>query len=331
MTRFVRPVSAAGVIEPRAVEAAPVSPGHRRLARLVGAAGLVALTAALFWLLSDPSFRVSEQDVHIEGLHLADEGAVRDHLAGLERSPNVFRVRPSEIVSELRALPEVESAVATVTLPGDVSVRLRERAPIFVWSDGSRAWLVDRSGLLFALDASSADTGGIPGDTIAAGDAGAAPTSEGDAAIPSCPGGGAASRTPGTSVGVDADLPRVEDERLHAEPPDTGDCLSVTDLAVMRQLLSLTPDELGVPEETLRLRVDPFEGYVLASDSGWQAVFGHYTPTLQPPDVIPRQVQCLTWLLASVGRRLETTYLSVSAQGCGTFTEFGKAGGDPDA
>ena len=56
---------------------------------------------------------------------------------------------------------------------------------------------------------------------------------------------------------------------------------------------------------------DEIEGlekiYVIESDDrGWRALFGYYTPTLQPPEVIPRQVQCLRWLLASEERKLET-------------------------
>ncbi len=78
---------------------------------------MVVLTAMLYWLLTDASFRVTEASVSFEGLRHADEAAVRDHLSGLEREPNVFRVRASEIVDDLHALPEVASAAATVTLP----------------------------------------------------------------------------------------------------------------------------------------------------------------------------------------------------------------------
>ena len=59
-----------------------------------------------------------------------------------------------------------------------------------------------------------------------------------------------------------------------------------------------------------------------SEDRGWRALFGYYTPTLQPPEVIPRQVQCLQWLLASEERKLETVRLALSDETCGTFTKF---------
>jgi cell division septal protein FtsQ len=248
----------------------------------MGAIGMVTLTILLFWLLTDESFRVDVADVRIDGLRLTDETAVREHLGGLERSPNAFRIRASELVADLLALPEIASASATVTLPAQVAIALEEREPILAWSDGSRTWLVDREGTLFA-----------PGSLI-------------DPA--------------------DLELPAVEDARLADVAPTEGTRLPATDLAVMRQLLTLTPESLGSRAGTLRLRVDEHDGYVLQSDRGWQAIFGHYTPTLQPPEVVPRQVQCLSWLLASRERQLERVRLSPSEDGCGTFTEVGQTG-----
>jgi hypothetical protein len=243
---------------------------------------MVTLTLLLLWLLTDESFRIDEADVRIDGLRLADESAVREHLAGLERSPNAFRIRVSELVADLLALPEVASASATVTLPAQVAIAVEERVPILAWSDGSRTWLVDREGTLFA-----------PGSLI-------------------------------DPAGLE--LPVVEDARLPDVAPAEGTHLPATDLAVMRQLLTLTPESLGSRAGALQLRVDEHDGYVLHSDRGWQAIFGHYTPTLQPPEVVPRQVQCLAWLLASHERQLERVRLALSENGCGTFTEVGQAG-----
>jgi hypothetical protein len=149
---------------------------------------------------------------------------------------------------------------------------------------------------------------------------------------------GSASPSPGTTdrpgesmAATDPGLPVVEDSRLPAAPPAIGTFLPATDVAVMRQLLALTPESLGSRASSLQLRVDEYDGYVLSSDRGWQAVFGHYTPTLQPPTVVPRQVQCLRWLLAAEEKRLERVRLAVSEDGCGTFTLFGQAdrAGDP--
>ncbi len=343
MTRFARPATEAGIIEPRS-GATPERPaGHPTTARLVGAAGMVVLTAVLYWLLTDASFRVTEASVSVEGLHHADEAAVRDHLSGLEREPNVFRVRASEIVDDLHALPEVASAAATVTLPARVSVRITEREPIFTWQDGETAWLIDADGMLFApVPLADAPTGGVasPGaatSTQAAASPAAGPSPASSAAPaaslaastwPTASPDVSAPATAGVTANLldvsDGHLPVVEDSRLPAQPPAIGSYLPAIDVAVIRQLLALTPESLGSRASELQLRVDEYDGYVVSSDRGWQAVFGHYTPTLQPPTVVARQVQCLRSLLAADERRLERVRLAVSDDGCGTFTLFGQ-------
>jgi hypothetical protein len=264
----------------------------------------------LFWLLTDDSFRVSEASVTFEGLQHADEAAVRERLAGLDRAPNVFRVRASDIVAELSQLVEVDAASASVTLPASVSVRLDERDPVFVWSDGRAAWLVDEEGMLFAPLVSPAE---IPSDDES-------PAPDDDTTI--------SDELDVTAVADDAaviaatariGLPSVEDARNVAEPPTVGSHLPEGDFAVMRQLLAITPELLGSSATELEWRVDHNLGYTLTSDETWQAVFGHYTPNLQPPDVIPAQVQCLVAVLAAE-RKLERVRLVVSDNGCGTFT-----------
>lgn len=266
-----------GAVQPRRSQEDAARPRRATLGRLLGATGMVTLTFVLLWLLTDASFHVSEADVTVSGLVHADEADVRARLAGLERSPNAFRVRASEIVGRLQELPAVISATASVQLPGSVAIEVQEREPIFVWSDGTRRLLVDREGVLFA----EAD-GDEPG------------------------------------------LPAVEDGRLTETPLQTGARLPAADLAVMRQLLSLTPEQLGSDTEQLQLRVDELDGYVL--DGDWQAVFGHYTATLQPPTAVPRQVQCLTWLLAAHEGTLERAHLAVSERACGTWQEVHGSG-----
>jgi hypothetical protein len=316
VSRLRRQATDAGVITPRS--AATVVPPKRylTLARLIGAAGMVSLTVLLFWLLTDDSFRVTEARVSFEGLRYADEAAVRAHLSGLDRSPNVFRVRASEIVSELQDLPEVISAYAIVTLPADVSVHVQEREPIFIWSDGRQAWLVDREGMLFAPASFTSATAAVDGDDSASDDFEAAAS---ESAAPEA----AASGADPLFDAADSLLPTLDDWRLLDEPPNVGSHLPAADLAVTRQLLALTPELLGSRAEELWLRVDQLDGYVLHSDRGWQAIFGHYTPTLQPPEMVPHQVECLRWLLASEERQLERVRLAVSGDECGTFTRIG--------
>lgn len=299
----------AGTIEPREGAAPQPRRRHSTLARLVGAIGLVLLTTLLFWMLTDDAFRVTGANVSFEGLVHAEEDVVRERLSDIDRRPNVFRVKASDIVSELSTLTEVDAASARVTLPAGLTVALDERDPVFIWSNGERSWLVDEEGMLFApaheataAAVRAATLGDVPGDA-ADSEVGAADETGND-----------------PTLRARAVLPKVEDARLPDEPPTVGTHLDPLDRAVMRQLLALTPGMLRSRATQLTLTVDESAGYVLESDEGWRALFGHYTPTLQPPTVIPRQVQCLQWLLAKEERKLKEVWLALSDEACGTYS-----------
>ena len=312
---------------------------------------MLVLTVTLLWLLSDDSFRVRASSVSFEGIEHADEAAIREQLEGIDRAPNVFRVRASDLVADLGALPEVRAASAMITLPAHVSVRIHERVPLFAWSDGEQGWLVDAEGVLFArasralLGLDDIDPGLELAAESAAEPAAQEPIDDDQSVEDLGPDDLRAESldmealeldTPGRDSTTDDDpvtgesigdktvaLPVIQDDRLPDAPLEIGSRLSDIDLAVMRQLLAVTPGLLGSRSESISLSIDQLDGYVLRGDLGWQAVFGHYTPTLQPPEVVPRQVQCLTWLLASRERRLERVRLAISEDGCGSFTRFG--------
>ena len=246
---------------------------------------MLALTLVLYWLLTDASFRVKPATIDVSGLHYADEGLVRERLADLHRQPNIFRVRTADSAAALATLPQVRSARVTVRLPDAVSVEVTEREPIFVWRSGSDAWLVDREGVLFApREAASAEQ-------LGSGFLGSA-------------------------------LPEVDDARLVVQPPGLGDRLGTVDLVVMRQLLALDAERLRSRSTQLRLRVDEQDGYVLESlDRAWRARFGHYTPTLHPPEAIAAEVQCLAGLLGESERRVLSVTLAPSEDACGTWAK----------
>lgn len=303
--RHTRP-GAVGSVEPRVSAEPSTSRRHTSFARLVGATGLVLLTSLLFWLLTDDAFRVTDASVSFAGMAHADEEAVRERLSDIERGPNVFRVRASEIVSELSTLTEVDAAAARVTLPAEVTVALDERDPVFIWSNGAVSWLVDEEGMLFAPAQIDDAPGGEPdgprgAEAVEPDEATEAPPAE-------------------LTLAARADLPIVQDARV-TEQATVGTFLKPTDLRVMRLLLAVTPELLGSRAGALELHVDEEHGYVLESDRAWRARFGHYTPTLQPPDVIPRQVQCLRWLLASEERKLKEVWLALSDEACGTYSK----------
>jgi hypothetical protein len=342
-----------GLIVPRTTASPSSQRGHRGFARLVGALGMITLTGLLFWLLTDDGFRVTEADVTFTGLRHADEAEVRALLSDLDRAPNVFRVRAGDIVSELSQLTEVDAAAASVTLPANVSVELDERDPLFIWTDGQESWLVDDAGMLFGpakTEAYAADAATDPGadadDAATAPDADAddgATAPDADADDAADPGADAATDSDTTpdadaeaapnadaaldpEAAPDADataraaLPIVRDSRLTIDPPVEGSFLSAIDMEVMRHLLALTPELLGSRSQDLQLTVDDVNGYVLESrDRGWDALFGYYTPSLQPPDDIPRQVQCLRWVLASEENGLERVWLALGEESCGTL------------
>lgn len=273
----------------RGADSAPAAPTRGRrgvlVARLLGAVGMVALTVALFHLVTDEDFRVLAGQVEVRGVRYADAGAVRQRLAELEEQPNIFRIHASGLAQSIAELPEVLSAEVRVSLPDRVEVNVHEREPIFVLrysQEAQDAWLVDATGTLFA------PVGAATAEELGSGATGTA-------------------------------LPAVEDARLLDEPPGLGQRLGVEDLAVLRQLLGLTPERVGSSREELFLRIDERFGYVLEVPGRWWAVFGHYTPTARPPGIVPRQVQCLRALLARREPEVGRVILALSPSSCGTY------------
>lgn len=313
MTRFARATGDPGVIAPRATSDTSGPGRSSRLARLIGAGSMLLLTLALFWLVSDDDFRLDGSDVTISGVRYADTEAVRAHIGGIDRFPNVFRIRAGDIVEDIGALPEVRFARASVSLPASITVEVIEREPILVWSHGGTAWLVDDAGVLFSPRSDETPP----------------PTAE--TATPGDPTDGEVTAGRAEGAPTPAGLPRVEDERIVERAFASGDRLPPVDLAVMRQLLAVTPELLGSRAAAIALRIDDTDGYVLeAADLGWHAVFGHYRPMVQPPDVVPLQVQCLGSLIASrPEHRLDRVRLAVANGLCGTFRMVAAQAADP--
>jgi cell division septal protein FtsQ len=252
---------------------------------------MLLATGALWWLLGDAGFRVRPEDVTITGTRLASRDAVLARLVGIERSPNVLRLRGDELLVALREMPEVRAASLGVSLPSQVRVDIEEREPIFAWTDGEATWLVDREGVLFAEPATAGAT-----TTLA------------------------------TGRHEDA-LPTVRDDRLVEAPLEAGTRLNPVDLSAMTQLLSLEPELLGSDASELTLRIDESLGYVLSSpDRPWRAYFGHYTPTLYEPARIPVQVHCLAAIVGAREAELGVVRLVPSEEACGTFTTTGSSG-----
>jgi hypothetical protein len=116
-------------------------------------------------------------------------------------------------------------------------------------------------------------------------------------------------------------LPLITDQRTQfGSDISVGGQLDPLDLAAVLQLGALTPATIGSGATSLALGVRDDDGFVLSAvPAGWQAIFGQYTPNLRPVDLIPRQVQCLRWLLGAGEQEVGTVYLAPLDERCGTY------------
>lgn len=116
------------------------------------------------------------------------------------------------------------------------------------------------------------------------------------------------------------ELPQVRDRRALGASPEPGQTIDSIDLDAMLRLAAVTPELLGSGADGLELAVDDDEGFAIrALPDGWRAVFGHYTATLRTTEMIDGQVQCLRSILARGEEAVETVYLSLGDDRCGTF------------
>jgi hypothetical protein len=76
-----------------------------------------------------------------------------------------------------------------------------------------------------------------------------------------------------------------------------GGHLDAVDFDVATRLGSLTPADVGSVAPSLQVAVTDADGYVLVAPRGWTAVFGFYSPSTRPTDMIPDQVRLLRSLL----------------------------------
>jgi hypothetical protein len=118
-----------------------------------------------------------------------------------------------------------------------------------------------------------------------------------------------------------ADLPLIDDRRDELGVPfEVGQRIDPTEAQAMLQIGALTPALLGSTTTALTFSADDDDGFVVtAVPYGWRAVFGFYTPTLRPPTLIARQVQCLRTLLADGEGQMDTIYLAPQTDRCGTY------------
>jgi hypothetical protein len=242
----------------------------------------VGSAAGIVWLTSNHQFDVVLSEVEISGTHYTSVETVKSivALATDGERPNAFGIDTGAIAGALVQLPAIETARVGVELPDRLVVDVTERVPVFVLRTRANEMLVDEAGFVLA-DASSAS----------------------DEAL--------------------VQLPLVDDQRTDFEPtPDltVGGQVDEISLAADLKLAAITPSMLGTIYDRLSLTIDDTDGYVLWADpNGWRAIFGHYTPTLRPVDLIDRQVECLRSRVAAGETDIDTIYLAPLDDRCGTF------------
>lgn len=260
---------------------------RRALAALV----MVGAGAATWGVAASPAFGVRSADV--SGTVVTTSAEVGAVLALGSPPPNAFTLATDGLRSGLEAIPSVAGAQVQVVLPGTLRVRIVERTPILAWRVGTALLLVDRDGNVFA-------------------DAGAADAT-------------AAARA------MAAGLPTVDDLRATGAPigaagtdvqslPAVGGQLGPIELDVARRLLSLRPVDLGSSAAGLAVQLDDQDGWTVrpAVAAPWTAVFGFYSTTLRPADLVPQQVRLLRSVLA--GREAQLLRVILADGMHGTYT-----------
>lgn len=260
---------------------------RRALAALV----MVASGTATWGVAASPAFGVRATDV--SGVTLTTDAAVAAVLDLGSPPPNAFTLATDGLRAGLDAIPSIARADVSVILPGTLRVRVEERVPILAWRTDTALLLVDRDGNVIA-DAAAADAT-------------------------------AAARS------IAAGLPTVDDRRLASAPPGgvvgevqplpgVGNQLGPIEMDVATRLLSLRPADVGSSAPALQVTLDDADGWTVRPSvvTPWTAVFGFYSATLRPPDLVPEQVRLLRSLLAGRETQLKRIVLADAAHG--TYT-----------
>jgi hypothetical protein len=124
------------------------------------------------------------------------------------------------------------------------------------------------------------------------------------------------------AAGLEA-APLLTDDRTPSPLPTIGQ-LTPTELDVATRLASLTPVDLGTAATALSLRLLSDFGFVVVATGPsieWNAVFGIYSATIRPTNMIPGQVRLLRSLLAD--RETRIGWVILADDQAGTYTAKG--------
>lgn len=251
------------------------------LARALAIAGLILSVGGGYLVTSSRAFALGATGLELQGGRYTTIDQVLAVIDRLDgRRPNLVTLRTATLVGALRRLPAVDTARPDAV---SVAIALPDRL-IVTLRERSPILAWSTGGQTYLVD--------VTGLLFATAGTGPAPPR----------------------------LPLVVDRRVADAGWTVGSSLDAVDLAAIRQLAALTPKTLGSAATTLSLEVTDGEGFTIDAPGLWHAVFGIYTPTVRPPTLIDRQVQCLASLIAGREATLATIYLSPGADTCGTYT-----------
>lgn len=254
----------------------------RALRRLAVLALLIGVTLAPPALASTGTLKITA--LRFVGLQILDEGAV-SAASGVVLGDGLLTSDPRSIEQALSEIPFIASSRVRIGLPGEIRAEVREEAPLLRWSSGGVTYLMAGSGELLGATTSPLLS------------------SAGRAAV--------------------EQLPLMQD--LRSDPPlRPGDLITPLNVDIATRLASLTLADLGSTATRLTLIADPQYGFVLQGDGkgiAWSAVFGMYSATIRPPEMLPGQVRLLRSLLA--GRESRVGWVILADGQAGTFTEPG--------
>ena len=248
--------------------------------------GFVLLLAAA--LIAPPALaasgRLKVDEVEITGLELLNEKAVSE-LVGISTGDNLLGIDLLATERAIEALPLVARAQARIGIPGELRIEIRETPLLLRWQRGSETLLVSGSGRILER---------IGSPLLSA-----------------------------RGAEVAASLPLVVDATT-VPFVEVGEEISPVDLDIVTRLASLTPADLGSSALALTIQRDPQYGYLLqgvGEGFTWNAVFGIYSATIRPVEMLPAQVRLLRSLLAQ--RERDVGWVILADGQAGTFTDPG--------
>ncbi len=123
--------------------------GRINWARFWGAALMGATLGAGLWLLTSDRFDLGPDQPSVSGVHYTNAAAVNAAIGiGNGSHTSVFIVDTQSIERALLALPSVASADVEVGLPAQLTISIRERAPVMVIDRPDGAYLLDETGVV---------------------------------------------------------------------------------------------------------------------------------------------------------------------------------------